>query len=149
MDRLAHGEVTTGIGLLARRPLSRPGLGCVGLSRTARTAVRGESPQTSSARGGATRWAATASMASGAEPPEAGASQQPQAAAQAPEPSAIVVQAFAPPAADNATRNAARAIQGLRWRGRAEVMVIPETMRRSDMSWTLWNSMRIWPSRTR
>jgi hypothetical protein len=76
-------------------------------------------------------------MASGAEPPEVGASQQPQAAAQAPEPSAIVVQASAPPVADNATRNAARAIQGLRWRGRAEIMVIPETMKWSDMSWAL------------
>ena len=41
MDRLADGEGTTGIGLLARRPLPRPGLGCVRLSRTARTAVRG------------------------------------------------------------------------------------------------------------
>src|SRR5829696_2638971 len=81
-------------------------------------------------------------MALGAESPEAGASQQPQATTQAPEPSAIVVQAVAPPAAVHATRNAARAIQGLRWRGRAEVMVIPETMRRSDMSWALSNCMR-------
>jgi hypothetical protein len=56
---------------------------------------------------------------------------------QAPEPSTIVVQALASPVTDNATRSAARAIHGLRRREWARVMVVPVTIKRSDMDWTL------------